>query len=71
MGYRLVGLDRHEAFLYSVQTGFGAHPTSCPEDTGDFLPGIKRPENEAGHSFSSSGGVKNGEAVPLVSRKSS
>jgi hypothetical protein len=28
--------------LVSVQTGSGAHPSSCPMDTGDPFPGVKR-----------------------------
>jgi hypothetical protein len=28
-------------FLYSVQTGSGAHPTSYPMDTGDSFPRVK------------------------------
>jgi hypothetical protein len=38
-----------------VQTGFGAHPTSCTMGTGGPLPGAKaRPGREADHSTPSS-----------------
>jgi hypothetical protein len=33
--------DQEFSLLYSVQTGSGAHPASCPLGTGGFLPGSK------------------------------
>jgi hypothetical protein len=37
-------------FRHRVQTGFGAHFASYSMGTGNFTPGIKRPEREAHHS---------------------
>jgi hypothetical protein len=43
-----------------VQTGFGAHPASCPMGTGGSFPGDKaRPGRDADHSPPSSAEVKN------------
>jgi hypothetical protein len=43
----------------SVQTGFGAHPASCPMGTGGPFPGGKaRPGRDADHSPPSSVEVK-------------
>jgi hypothetical protein len=29
------------SLLHSVQTGYGANPTSCPIGTGGYIPGSK------------------------------
>jgi hypothetical protein len=43
-----------------VQTGSGAHPTSCPMGTGGYFPGGKaRPGRDIGHSPPSSAEVEN------------
>jgi hypothetical protein len=43
-----------------VQTGSGAHPASCPMDTGGPFPGDKaRPGRDADHSPPSSAEVEN------------
>jgi hypothetical protein len=55
-GYRLDARDKiprlgqYFPLLYSVQTGSGAHPASCPMGTGALSPGTKRPGREADHT---------------------
>jgi hypothetical protein len=45
---------------FSVQTSSGAHPASCPMDTGGPFPGDKpRPGRDADHSPPSSAEAKN------------
>jgi hypothetical protein len=47
-------------FPVCVQTGFGAHPASCPVGTGGPFPGAKaRPGLDADHSPPSSAEVEN------------
>jgi hypothetical protein len=50
------------SLLHSVQTGCGAHPTSCAKGTGGLSPGINRLGRETDHSSPSSAEVKNGGA---------
>jgi len=38
-----------EYYLSSIQPGSGAHPTSCPVDTGHSFAGLKRPGRESDH----------------------
>jgi len=54
------GSDRISFSLrHRVQTGSGAHPTSCPVGTWSSFPGVKQPEREADHPPSSIAEVKN------------
>jgi hypothetical protein len=72
MGY---GLDNRGSipargkmsFLHSVQTGYGAQPTSYAMGTGSSFRGYKAargPEQEADHSPPSRAEVKNGGTIP-------
>jgi hypothetical protein len=44
--------------IHHVQTGSGAHPSSCPMGTGAFSLGVKRPGCEADHLPPSSAEVR-------------
>jgi len=46
------------SLCHHIQTGFGAHPASCPMDTGDSFPGVKWLGCEADHTPSLSAEVK-------------
>jgi hypothetical protein len=49
-----------EASSLCVQTGYGAHPASCPMGTGGLFPGDKaRPGRDADYSPPSSAEVEN------------
>jgi hypothetical protein len=51
-----------------VQTGSGAHPASCPMDTGGLFPwGKARPGRDADHSPPSSAEVENEQELYLLS----
>jgi hypothetical protein len=54
--------------VYRVQTGSGIHPVSSPVVTGTPSTGIKRQGREADHSPPSSTEIKNGGAVPTLSK---
>jgi hypothetical protein len=43
---------------HHIQTGFGAHPASCPVGNEVFFPGIMRPGRDADRSHPSSAEVK-------------
>jgi hypothetical protein len=54
------------SLLRSTPTGCGAHPASCPMDTGGSFPGAKQQECEANHSPSSSSETRNGGNIPTT-----
>jgi hypothetical protein len=70
-GVRFPTVVRDFSLLDSVQTDFGAHPSSYPMGTGGFFPGVKRPGCEADHSPPSSAEIKNGECIPPLPHASS
>jgi hypothetical protein len=47
---RIPGLVRNFS-LHHLQTGYGAHPASCPMGAAGSLPGVILPECEVSHSF--------------------
>jgi hypothetical protein len=57
-GARISAGAENFSLHHRVQTGFGAHPTSCPVGTSDSFPGVKRPGREADHSLPSSADIK-------------
>jgi hypothetical protein len=64
---------RDFSFLLSIQTGCGAHQTSCTMGTGDtfFFLGLKQLGHEADHWPPSSSEVKNCGTIPPLPHMSS
>ena len=50
---------KYVSLRQSVKTDSGAHPASCPLDSGVYSPGVKRPVGEANHSPPFSAVLKN------------
>jgi hypothetical protein len=59
------------SLFYSVQTGSGAHPASCPMITGCSFPGGKEVEYKVGHSPPFIAEIKNGGVIPPLTHTSS
>jgi hypothetical protein len=53
------GWGRYFFLRHCFQIGSGAHPASCPRDTGVLSPEVKRPKYEADSSSPSTAEVKN------------
>jgi hypothetical protein len=76
-GYELDGrgssLGRVKGFLFSIASRPALRPTHSliPWVLGALSQEVKRPGREADHSSSSSAEVRNGGAIPSLSRKSS
>jgi hypothetical protein len=71
-GFRFTVGARYFSLLHSAQTGSGAHPASCPMDTGGSFPGGKAVSGrETDHSFPSSAEVKKAGAIPPLPHTSS
>jgi hypothetical protein len=54
------------SLVYSVQTGFGTHPTSHPVGTGGSFSGVEWQEREDDHSPISRIEVSNGKSIRHV-----
>jgi len=60
----ILGRGRDFSFRHRVQTDSGAHPDSCPVDTGNSSPEGQRPRREADISPPSSAEV-NSRSYPI------
>jgi hypothetical protein len=70
-GVRFLEGEIYFSLLHTVQTESGAHPASCPMDSGLSFPGGKATGREANHSPPSSVDVKNYVAIPPLPHVSS